>query len=79
MLAVALASQCSSCGTALASDLWMRMGVRHALSDPTFYKEGVGASARQYVLWKSDGNAIGKPTPIHIAELDATGTSVTGT
>ena len=55
------------------------MGVRHALSDPTFYKEGVGASARQYVLWKSDGNAIGKPTPIHIAELDATGTSVTGT
>lgn len=46
--------------------------------DPTFYKEGAGASARQYVLWKSDGNAIGKPTPIHIAELDAAGTSVVG-
>jgi len=31
-----------------------------------------------YVLWKEDGNAVGKPTPIHIAQLAADGMSVTG-
>ncbi|HEY0253187.1 MAG TPA: glycoside hydrolase family 43 protein, partial [Kofleriaceae bacterium] len=31
-----------------------------------------------YVLWKEDGNAIGKPTPIHIAPLTDDGLSLKG-
>lgn len=31
-----------------------------------------------YVLWKEDGNAVGKHTPIHIAPLAADGLSLTG-
>lgn len=31
-----------------------------------------------FVLWKEDGNAIGKPTPIHAQRLAADGLSVTG-
>ena len=31
-----------------------------------------------YVLWKEDGNAVGMPTPIHIAPLAVDGLSLTG-
>ena len=31
-----------------------------------------------YVLWKEDGNAVGMPTPIHIAQLSDDGMSVKG-
>ena len=31
-----------------------------------------------YVLWKEDGNAVGKPTPIHAQQLATDGTSLTG-
>ncbi|MFT3698007.1 MAG: glycoside hydrolase family 43 protein [Kofleriaceae bacterium] len=31
-----------------------------------------------YVLWKEDGNAVGKPTPIHIAPLNDDGMSLKG-
>lgn len=31
-----------------------------------------------YILWKEDGNAVGKPTPIHIAQLADDGMAVTG-
>ena len=39
--------------------------------DATFYKE----NAREYLIWKVDGNSQGKPTPIMIRELDPSGTS----
>jgi arabinan endo-1,5-alpha-L-arabinosidase len=43
--------------------------------DATFFRDPV--TTTPYVIWKSDGNAIGQPTPIHIAQLDnSTGTSV---
>jgi arabinan endo-1,5-alpha-L-arabinosidase len=32
-----------------------------------------------YLVWKDDGNAIGKPTPIHARTLAADGLSLTGT
>ncbi len=31
-----------------------------------------------YLLWKDDGNAVGKPTPIHAQQLAADGLSLTG-
>lgn len=31
-----------------------------------------------YVLWKEDGNAVGRPTPIHIAPLEADGMALKG-
>lgn len=34
--------------------------------------------AKQYLLWKVDGNAAGAPTPIRIQELSADGLSVVG-
>lgn len=38
----------------------------------------ITTAAGSYVLWKEDGNAIGKPTPIHAQRLAADGMSVTG-
>jgi len=38
----------------------------------------ITTAAGSYVLWKEDGNAIGKPTPIHAQKLAADGLSVTG-
>lgn len=43
--------------------------------DPTFFRDADGS---QYVLFKSDGNAIGKPTPIWIAPVNDDGTAFTG-
>ena len=45
------------------------------LIDATEYE---APSGQRYVLWKEDGNAVGKPTPIHIQLLAADGKSVTG-
>ncbi len=43
--------------------------------DGSFFRDPV--SGTPFVVWKSDGNAIGQPTPIHIAQVDnATGTVV---
>lgn len=39
----------------------------------------INAPAGPYVLWKEDGNAVGKPTPIHAQPLAATGMSLLGT
>lgn len=36
------------------------------------------ASGKPYLLWKDDGNAVGKPTPIHAQPLAADGLSLTG-
>jgi beta-xylosidase len=33
---------------------------------------------KKYLLWKEDGNAVGKPTPIHAQPLAADGLSLTG-
>ncbi|HXU70689.1 MAG TPA: glycoside hydrolase family 43 protein [Polyangia bacterium] len=36
------------------------------------------ANGTSYLLWKEDGNAVGKPTPIHAQALAADGLSLTG-
>ena len=36
------------------------------------------SDGQRYLLWKVDGNAIGKPTPIRIQPLEADGVSLTG-
>lgn len=36
------------------------------------------STGEAYVLWKEDGNAVGKPTPIHAQRLAADGMAVTG-
>ena len=38
----------------------------------------ITANGTAYVLWKEDGNAIGKQTPIHAQALAANGLSLTG-
>jgi arabinan endo-1,5-alpha-L-arabinosidase len=38
----------------------------------------INAPTGPYVLWKEDGNAIGKPTPIHAQPLAANGLSLVG-
>ncbi|HEY2516561.1 MAG TPA: glycoside hydrolase family 43 protein, partial [Polyangiaceae bacterium] len=38
----------------------------------------INAPQGPYVLWKEDGNALGKPTPIHAQPLAADGLSLTG-
>jgi len=40
------------------------------------YEEGTNKS---YLIWKVDGNAYGKPTPIYIAELNDDGSAISGT
>ena len=45
-------------------------------ADPNFFHDG--ATGKSYLVWKSDGNAIGKPTPIHLAVVTANGTKVEG-
>ena len=45
------------------------------LIDATEFENSDG---KKYLLWKEDGNAVGKPTPIHIAPLSPDGTSITG-
>jgi len=37
-----------------------------------------GADGTRYLIWKEDGNAVGKPTPIHGQPLAADGLSLTG-
>jgi beta-xylosidase len=37
------------------------------------------AGGDRYLIWKDDGNAIGKPTPIHARPLAADGVTLTGT
>ncbi|CAN5585311.1 hypothetical protein BH09MYX1_BH09MYX1_24850 [soil metagenome] len=39
----------------------------------------ITANGKSYLLWKEDGNAKGKPTPIHARELAADGLSLIGT
>ncbi len=45
------------------------------LIDANHYQD---PSGKHYLLWKEDGNAIGKPTPIHGQELSADGLSLVG-
>ena len=37
--------------------------------DPTYFIWG----NKRYVIWKEDGNAVGKPTPININQLSDDG------
>lgn len=39
----------------------------------------ITANGKPYLLWKEDGNAKGKPTPIHAQELTSDGLSLVGT
>ena len=41
--------------------------------------EFTDADGSHYLLWKEDGNAVGKPTPIHAQKLATDGLSLTGT
>jgi GH43 family beta-xylosidase len=43
--------------------------------DPTEFQDGGGT---HYLVWKEDGNAVGKPTPIRAQTLTADGTALTG-
>ena len=45
------------------------------LIDASYFKDSDG---KHYVLWKDDGNAVGKKTPIYIQELNAAGTGLLG-
>jgi GH43 family beta-xylosidase len=45
------------------------------LIDPNEFEAPDGT---RYVLWKEDGNAVGKPTPIHAQQLAPDGLSVVG-
>lgn len=45
------------------------------LIDANMYRDPNG---KRYLIWKEDGNAVGKPTPIHGQELAADGLSVVG-
>lgn len=40
--------------------------------------EFAGGSGTPYLVWKADGNAVGKPTPIYGQKLSASGTALTG-
>lgn len=46
-----------------------------SMIDPTFFRDEDG---RQYLYWKADGNAQGKPTPIYVQELSEDGTELVG-
>jgi arabinan endo-1,5-alpha-L-arabinosidase len=53
--------------------LVMDSGAQHyGMIDATYFGDIDG---RQYLVWKRDGNAVGAPTPIHIAELTPNGTA----
>ncbi len=41
--------------------------------DPTHFTDADGT---QYLIWKTDGNAVGQPTPIRYARLAANGTAL---
>lgn len=41
--------------------------------DPTYFADVDG---RQWLIWKTDGNAVGQPTPIRIAQLTDNGTAL---
>jgi arabinan endo-1,5-alpha-L-arabinosidase len=42
--------------------------------DPTFFTNA--ADGKQYLIFKTDGNAVGQPTPIRIAQLTPNGTAL---
>ena len=44
--------------------------------DPTYYRDP--ATGRSYLIWKVDGNAAGRPTPIMLQQLSADGLSLVG-
>ena len=74
-LAIGAASAPSSIGpyTALAQPLLADPNM--GLIDPS---EFTAPSGTPYLLWKEDGNAVGKPTPIHAQQLGPDGLSLTG-
>jgi hypothetical protein len=73
-----------SIGAAYAPD---PLGPYTALAQPLVHDATMGLidaseftdNGTPYLLWKEDGNAVGKPTPIHIQPLAADGLSLTGT
>jgi len=74
MLAIGAASSPSALGpfTPLAQPLI------HDASMGLIDASEITAGGVPYVLWKEDGNAVGKPTPIHAQPLAADGLSLTG-
>ena len=73
-----------SIGAAYASD---PLGPYTALAQPLVHDANMGlidaseftdTDGTPYLLWKEDGNAQGKPTPIHAAQLAPDGLSVVG-
>lgn len=74
-----------SIGAASATD---PLGPYTALAQPLVHDANMGlidaseftdTDGTPYLLWKEDGNAVGKPTPIHAQPLAADGLSLTGT
>ncbi|HEY1697771.1 MAG TPA: glycoside hydrolase family 43 protein [Polyangiaceae bacterium] len=74
MLAIGAASAASATGpfTPLAEPLV------HDAAMGLIDASEITANGTPYVLWKEDGNAVGKPTPIHAQPLAADGLSLTG-
>lgn len=74
MLAVGAASATSALGPFTDIGAPLIHDASMGLIDPS----EINAPNGPYVLWKEDGNAIGKPTPINAQPLAADGLSLTG-
>ncbi len=76
MLSIGAASATSPTGPFVDSGAPLVHDPAMGLIDATEFQDSNGAI---YLLWKEDGNAVGKPTPIHGQPLAANGLALTGT
>ena len=74
MLAIGAASAASALGPFTAASQPLIHDSAMGLIDAS----EIDAPGGPYVLWKEDGNAVGKPTPIHAQPLAADGLSLLG-
>jgi len=74
-LAIGAATAASATGPFTAQATPLVHDANMGLIDATEFENSDG---KKYLLWKEDGNAVGKPTPIHGQPLAADGLSLTG-
>ncbi len=75
MLSIGAATSSSATGPFVDLDKPLLHDASMGLIDPSEIEAPDGT---RYVLWKEDGNAVGKPTPIHAQKLAPDGLSVVG-
>jgi GH43 family beta-xylosidase len=75
MLSIGAASATSPTGPFVDSGAPLVHDSAMGLIDATEFQDANGSL---YLLWKEDGNAVGKPTPIHGQPLAANGLALTG-